>query len=445
MTADLDVSEETRAAAPLRRLAAWKLWAVPRPARALILAVELLALIGLFWSARDLAWTSSAVIRWLLIVGVSVLHAELSARVERLRRYLTAGVHVTMTSVWAFTAVLSLPTFFAATLVIVLFAYSNWQRRKQRSTMPHREIYSTSVAVLGSLAASEAHHWLLTGLPSLPGGGAAAIAAVTALVVYFSVNSVLVLTTIYLAVGPVPLSELLPDREELALEIGTLVLGMFMAQALIATPWLVPLVIVLLVLLQRSSLVAQLEVAAATDTKTGLLNASAWQELAQRELVRSQHTDSPCALLLLDLDHFKRVNDTLGHLAGDAALRAIGDALKRELRGYDAVARFGGEEFVVLLNDLNLEAAVLVAERTLGRIRTLEIAGSSTSSGAGPNGAGEPQVRLTASIGLAAHPQHGQHLTDLLEAADVALYAAKRAGRDQVGLPPNTIPTAHPA
>ena len=250
-------------------------------------------------------------------------------------------------------------------------------------------------------------------------------------------NSILVLTTIYLAVGPVPWRDLLPEREELALEVGTLVLGMFLAQALIATPWLLPMVIVLLVLLQRSSLVAQLEVAAATDTKTGLLNASAWQELAQRELVRSQHTASPCALMLLDLDHFKRVNDTLGHLAGDAALRAIGDALKRELRGYDAVARFGGEEFVVLLNDLNLDAAVLVAERTLGRIRSLEIAGA----------VDDPvELRLTASIGLAAHPQHGQHLTDLLEAADVALYAAKRAGRDRVGLPANTqTATAHPA
>lgn len=436
MTADLDVTVRSRPSGPLGWLIGWQLWSIRRPAQLLIIGVELIALAGLVLASQNFTWSGWAIARWLLVVVLSLAHAELSARVERLRRYLTVGVHVTMTSVWAFTAVLALPTFYAATLVAVLFVFLSWQRRGQRSMLAHREVYNAAVAVLASLAASEAHHWILHRGVTLPSGGTASIAAFVALVVYFGVNSMVVLTTIYLAVGPVPLKELLPDREELALEVGTLVLGLFLAQALIWTPWLVPLVLILLVLLQRSSLVAQLEVAAATDTKTGLLNASAWQELAQRELVRSQHTESPCALMLLDLDHFKRVNDTLGHLAGDAALRAIGDALKRELRGYDAVARFGGEEFVVLLNDLNLDDARLVAERTLGRIRALEIYGPADDTA---------EVRLTASIGLAAHPQHGQHLTDLLEAADIALYAAKRAGRDQVGLPPADSPAAHPA
>ena len=436
MTPDIDVPVERRAVGPIRWVSTWQFWNVRQPARLLIFAVDLLALLGLVLAARDFQLSGATAARWILIVGLSLLHAELSSRIERLRRYLTAGVHVTMTSVWAFAAVLALPTFYAATLVAVLFLFLGWQRRGLHSMVPHRELYNTAVAVLGSLTASTAHHWLLERLPSLPAGGGAAIAAVAALVVYFGVNSVIVLTTIYLAVGGVPLTDLLPDREELALEFGTLVLGLFMAPTLLNTPWLVPFVVVLLVLLQRSSLVAQLEVAAATDTKTGLLNAAAWQELAQRELVRSQHSDSPCALLLLDLDHFKQVNDTLGHLAGDTALRAIGEALKRELRGYDAVARFGGEEFVVLLNDLNLEAAVLVAERTLARVRSLEIGGTDANG---------PQIRLTASIGLAAHPQHGQQLTDLLEAADVALYAAKHAGRDRVGLPPEPHPAAHPA
>jgi diguanylate cyclase (GGDEF)-like protein len=127
----------------------------------------------------------------------------------------------------------------------------------------------------------------------------------------------------------------------------------------------------------------------------------------------------------MDLDHFKRVNDTVGHLAGDAVLRAIADALKRELRGYDAVARFGGEEFVVFLDDVGIQEAYQVAERTLSRIRGLTVNGP---------GAGE-KISLTASIGMAAYPQHGQTLTELMEQADSALYVAKRAGRDRVGLP----------
>jgi diguanylate cyclase (GGDEF)-like protein len=190
--------------------------------------------------------------------------------------------------------------------------------------------------------------------------------------------------------------------------------------------WLTPAVLILMLLLQRSSLVSQLQVAATTDTKTGLLNATAWQELAQRQLLRARRDESPCAVMLLDLDHFKRVNDTLGHLSGDRALKAVAEALKRELRGYDAVARFGGEEFVVFLNDVSLADARQVAQRTIERVRGVVIAGQD------PNG---PECRLTASIGLSAYPLHGTDLTDLLEAADVALYGAKRDGRDRVGEP----------
>ena len=421
---------------PVRWLRGWKLWQVPHTALLLILAVDLLSVGGLVVAGLGFRANGTDIGRWLLIIGLSVLHTESTARIERMRLYLTTSAHVTMTSVGAFCAVLTLPTSYATVLVAVLFCFLSWQRRRQHAMIPHRDFFNGSVAVLAAVLASVVHGSLLHHLPKIAGGGAHAIAAIAALIVYFGVNSVLVLTTIYLAVGPVPLRELLPDREELALELGTLVLGLLFAQTLLNVAWLTPLVLVLMVLLQRSSLVAQLEIAAATDTKTGLLNASAWQELAQRELVRAQHLAAPCALLLLDLDHFKRVNDTLGHLAGDAALRAIGDALKRELRGYDAVARFGGEEVVVFLNDLNLEEAVIVAERTLARVRGLIVAGQ-TSEGA--------NLSLTASIGLAAYPQHGQDLTDLLEAADLALYAAKRAGRDRVGLPPRARPAAHPA
>lgn len=430
------ISPRTTRRNPFRAIRAWKLWDVPRNARLLILGVELLAAAGFVASLHGFRFTGTDLTRWALLAGLSVLHAEAAARVERMRRYLASSAHVIMASVWAFAAVLSMPAAYAATLVAFLFGFVSWQSRRQRSIVPHREFYNTATAILAALAASAVYSMLNDHLPRLNAGADTAIAALAAMAVYFGVNVVLVLTTIYLAVGPVPLRELLPDREELGLEIGTLVLGILTAETVIAQPWLTPLVLVLMVLLQRSSLVTQLELAATTDAKTGLLNASAWQELAQRELVRSQHDEAPCAVLLLDLDHFKRVNDTLGHLAGDSALKAIGDALKRELRGYDAVARFGGEEFVVFLNDLELDEAMVVAERTLARIRGLVIANHET------NGS---KLTMTASIGLAGYPQHGRDLTDLLEAADGALYSAKRDGRDRVGLPPESTPVAHPA
>jgi diguanylate cyclase (GGDEF)-like protein len=411
--------------------ASWKLSSVPRTARLVIVGVDLLAIAGFLASLSTVTFHSEFVTRFLLIAVLNVVHAELAARIERMRAYLDVGAHVDMTSVWTFSAVLVLPAAYAAALVMFLIAFSTWQRRRQRTIVWYRVIYSAAAAILAVLAASVVSSTLTTNLPSLSAGGSSAIAVGAALVVYFVTNSGLILTTIYLAVGPVPLRQLLPDREDFGLEVGTLVLGVLTAETIKVQPWLTPLVLVLMVLLQRSSLVSQLEVAATTDAKTGLLNTAAWQELAQRELARSQREESPCALLLLDLDHFKNVNDTLGHLAGDTALRAISEALKRELRGYDAVARFGGEEFVVFLNDLAIPEAVVVAERTLARIRGLVIAGASADG---------PAISLTASIGLAAYPEHGTGVTELLEAADRALYGAKRAGRDRIGLPPENAP-----
>ena len=421
---------------PHRVVRQWKLWEVPRPALLMILGIELIAVAAFAASLPNLQLSAQSITRWLLLAGLSVLHAEIAARAERMRRYLSTSVHVTMISVWAFAAVLCLPTTPAAVLVAFLFAFASWQQRSRRSTVPHREIYNAATAVLAALAANTTYLALLHHLPSMASGGRNTVAALAALVVYLGLNVVLILTTVQLAVGPLPLSELLPEREEVSLEVGTLVLGILTAETIIAQPWLTPLVLVLMVLLQRSSLVSQLELAAATDAKTGLLNAAAWQELAQRELVRSQHARSPCAVLLLDLDHFKTVNDTLGHLTGDSALRSIGEALQRELRGYDAVARFGGEEFVVFLHDVSQQDAIDVAERTLTRIRNLVI-GSQDPDG--------QRVSLTASIGLATYPTHGEDLTELLEAADGALYGAKRAGRDRVGLPPEPTAIAHPA
>jgi diguanylate cyclase (GGDEF)-like protein len=251
------------------------------------------------------------------------------------------------------------------------------------------------------------------------------VSVTTSAAVLFLINTSLVIGVIYLASRAHSLTELLPAKEEVGLEVATLVLGVMTAEVSLRLAWLTPSVLILMLLLQRSSLVAQLEVAATTDSKTGLLNAAAWQELSQRELLRAQRDGSPCAVLLMDLDHFKRVNDTVGHLAGDVVLKAIGDALKRELRGYDAVARFGGEEFVVFLDGIGAEEAYLVAVRTLSRIRGLVI----------NCGNGNQRISLTASIGMAAYPQHGQVITELIEQADSALYVAKRAGRDRVGLP----------
>jgi diguanylate cyclase (GGDEF)-like protein len=366
-----------------------------------------------------------ATARLAVLLLLSIAYSEITHQMQRMRRYLGGAVLVGLHSVWAFAGVLILPIGYSAALMWGVFGVAAVRRRQQKA-IAYRLTYTGATVVIATLAAKVVATGMQPRITELPPGAQTAAAVVASAAVLFLINTSLVIGVIYLASGAHSLIELLPAKEEVGLEVSTLVLGVMTAEVSVRLAWLTPTVLTLMLLLQRSSLVSQLEVAATTDSKTGLLNAAAWQELSQRELLRAQRDGSPCAVLLMDLDHFKRVNDTVGHLAGDAVLRAIGDALKRELRGYDAVARFGGEEFVVFLDDIATEEACRVAERTLSRIRGLVINGADAGQ----------RITLTASIGMAAYPQHGETIGELMEQADSALYLAKRAGRDRLVLPP---------
>jgi diguanylate cyclase (GGDEF)-like protein len=139
-------------------------------------------------------------------------------------------------------------------------------------------------------------------------------------------------------------------------------------------------------------------------------------------VARAVRTSSPLAVALLDLDRFKQINDTYGHLIGDEVLRQIADTMTGVLRDYDVAGRFGGEEFVMLLPQTRAPDAFKIADRVRARIGRLPIV---TTSG--------EQVAVTVSIGVAAlDAGSSRELTDLLAAADAALYRAKASGRDQV-------------
>ena len=156
---------------------------------------------------------------------------------------------------------------------------------------------------------------------------------------------------------------------------------------------------------------------------------------ATAEIARAIRTRSPLSVALIDIDHFKAVNDTHGHLAGDAALRALSDVLREQLRGYDVVGRFGGEEFVVLLPQTSEADALLIAERLRTHVAAMSIP---LTPGASP----EACVRLTVSIGVTALDAAGGELTDLLTAADAALYYAKQTGRNKTHVAGASVPLA---
>ncbi len=175
-----------------------------------------------------------------------------------------------------------------------------------------------------------------------------------------------------------------------------------------------------------SNLHEQLREQALCDPLTGLYNRRYLDEFFSRELARAQRENLPLALALIDLDHFKRLNDECGHLVGDDVLKAVAKHLLDNLRSTDAVFRIGGEEFLLILPGLDAQAAMARLEA----LRTqLSQVGQPTRIGTLP---------VTLSAGIAIWPAHGQGLDSLLQAADVALYRAKRDGRNrvEVALPP---------
>jgi diguanylate cyclase (GGDEF)-like protein len=165
----------------------------------------------------------------------------------------------------------------------------------------------------------------------------------------------------------------------------------------------------------------QLEALATTDPLTGALNRRAVSEAAQAELRRARRHGKPFAALLLDIDHFKRVNDTHGHQAGDRVLQQVAAACGAQLREIDRFGRWGGEEFIVLLPETDLDGALVVAERVRQAVAASSVAGDD----------GLP-IAITTSIGVASLSLHDEPLEALLARADTALYQAKHEGRNCV-------------
>ena len=166
---------------------------------------------------------------------------------------------------------------------------------------------------------------------------------------------------------------------------------------------------------RNARLLGENERLATRDSLTGLANRRLFDESLQREVARAQRLATPLSLLVLDVDHFKQVNDTYGHQTGDAVLREVADALVANTKNYDVAARYGGDEFVVLLPGCSRDDALRVAERVRHGIA---------------RAVGEAPV--TISAGVATVPDNATDAERLMAAADAALYDAKRTGRDRV-------------
>lgn len=408
----------------------WAIWSIPRRLFGALLLVEVLAvavvvLDGSLWPpdvTEARLWTAA------VLVTAGILHTEAALGVERMRRRVDQTAHLDLSSVWTFAAALLLPGCMATAVVLLVYLHLFLRAWRPSGFPPYRVVFSTATVVLAVHAAIAVVRLDGAGYPFRSAVGLLLI--VLAVAAYALVNLVLVVIAIRLTGSGTSWRHAAGHRDELLLEIATLAMGAVVAAAVaVFGPAYAFLVLPPLVVLHRTVLVRQLEEAASTDAKTGLLNAAAWRLQADLALRSARHADGTAAVLLLDLDHFKLVNDRYGHLAGDQVLSDIGAALHAEVREHDVVGRYGGEEFVVLLaategEDLRASAGA-VADRIRRRIDDLR------PEVPAPEGV-VVLDDVTVSVGVATYPADGGDLDRLLEVADSALYEAKAAGRNLV-------------
>jgi diguanylate cyclase (GGDEF)-like protein len=175
------------------------------------------------------------------------------------------------------------------------------------------------------------------------------------------------------------------------------------------------------VALQNALLHEREQQLAITDPLTGLYNRRGFFELARHELDRSHRFSRPVAVMMIDIDHFKNVNDQFGHAAGDLVLKELSRCYRETMREADLICRYGGEEFCILLPESDREGAKVAAERLLAAIRAKTFAAD-----------GQEVIKITVSIGVTAGPECGKLLDRLIEEADQALMNAKEEGRDRI-------------
>jgi diguanylate cyclase (GGDEF)-like protein len=356
------------------------------------------------------------------LLACSAATVELTRRVGENTGFVK-DVHAT----WELPVAMLLPLAYAPVLPVVRFALTQWRVAR---VPVYRRVFSAAAIGVSYLAAGFVFHRLIGRVPGATSDPARhalvwMLLVAACAVVQWIINQPLVLTAVKGSDPTVRLRDVQFAREPILNDVNEICVAVLVTFC-VASSWIALLFALPFVnLLQRSLRHNRLLEDARLDFKTGLLNTVTWQRRATAEVARAVRTRSSLAIAMLDIDRFKVVNDTHGHLLGDQVLKEIANALNSMLRDYDLAGRFGGEEFSVLLPQTSAVNAIRIAERIRSAIAAL----SFIAPGAG----GDEPVRVTVSIGVAALDSGTErNLDELLAAADAALYRAKRCGRDQV-------------
>jgi diguanylate cyclase (GGDEF)-like protein len=400
----------------------WPLWSLPR-----WLTVYVLTVVAVDAAATGLAASFTTITRanlalFGLLLGCTAISVELTRKAGE-----QGGMIKDVQGVWELPAAILLPPLYALIVPVVRIALVQWRIRR---APVYRRVFTGAAISLSYGAASVTFHSLYGLIPQDSGGMLSRGTVWTLLVavsvlVKETVNKTVVMTAVKGADPATSIRIEVFSREPLSNDAAEVCTGVLVAYGVAANPLLALAALPVVTLLQRSLRHVQLVTDSRADSKTGLLNAATWEREATAEVGRAVRTRTPLAVAILDIDRFKLINDTHGHLVGDQVLKEIARALDSFLRDYDRAGRFGGEEFSLLLPQTRAVDAFRIADRVRANIAGLSIIV--------PGATGGERVHVTVSIGVAALDSGGKReYSELMAAADAALYRAKSGGRDQV-------------
>jgi diguanylate cyclase (GGDEF)-like protein len=394
----------------------WAWWRLDLPLRSYVGGLTLIFVALTCFAASQTAWHGSDLRKFALLLGCGLVSVAATPRMA----YLKGGLTRDFLTIWVLPIAVLLPPLYAMVTPIPLFLLTQWLVSRG---LVYRRVFTVAATGLSYGAASLAFRAFPHSFagPAVGTGTHAltwAVAVAICEIIGGRGHNLMIAAAVKLSDPTVRLADMEFSRDAIQSDVVELDLSVLISVVVAVNP-------VLAVLGVPTVLLAQSRV----DTKTGLLNASTWEQEAEAEIARAVRTGSPLALALVDIDHFKAVNDTYGHLVGDKALRAVTDALRGQLRAYDLAGRFGGEEFAILLPHAREMDALTVAERLRSHVAGLSIpVGDDPESG--------PCVRVTISVGVASLDGESRELTDMLAAADSALYYAKETGRNKTHVIP---------
>src|SRR5580658_5015393 len=399
----------------------WAWWQLPWRLRSYVGLVPVTAFALIGYAASQTTWHSGDLVKFVLLLGCGLISVAATPRIA----YTQGALVRDFITVWVLPVAILLPPIYAMVAPIPLLAMTQWVIHRG---VVHRRVFTACAMGLAYGAASLVFRAFPASLAGPSLGRGSHVLTWTLVVAICEIlggrgHNALIVLAVKISDPTIRLADQELSREALQADFAEFDLGVLITVVVAVNPVLAVFAVPSVLLARRFIMHAQLLAQSRIDTKTGLLNASTWEREATVEIARAVRTGSPLALALVDIDHFKVVNDTYGHLMGDKALRAVTDALRGQLRNYDLAGRFGGEEFVILLPQTREYDALTVAERLRRHIAAMAIPVDDSDPGR--------TVTLTISVGVAALDGDRRELTDMLAAADSALYYAKETGRNR--------------